>query len=87
MKNYRSRAEIISQMLEVVMEELEGSTKTKIMYKACLSSTQLKNYLRLAIDRDLLEQDVLNGSSRYKLTQKGVQYLEMFRQTRKISEI
>jgi predicted transcriptional regulator len=81
---YRSRAEIVSQMLEAAKEGLEGAAKTKIMYKACLSFAQSKDYLKLLLDRGLLEYDV--SARKYKLTQQGVQYLEMFYQTEKLME-
>jgi predicted transcriptional regulator len=54
MKRYRSRAEIIFQMLESAKEDLEGVTKTKKMYKPYLSFAQSKDHLNLVLDRGLL---------------------------------
>ena len=52
-----------------------GATKTKIMYKAFLSYAQLKEYLSVLIENNLLEY--LEGSQRYKTTEKGLNYLKM----------
>jgi predicted transcriptional regulator len=49
---YRSRTDIVGLMLEAANG---GSTKTKIMYKAFLSYAQLKEYLTLLLQNNLLE--------------------------------
>lgn len=82
---YRTRSEIIAQMLEAAKGDLVGITKSRIMYRASLSFTQLREYLRLVLDRELLEYDA--GNNRYRLTQKGVQYLEMFQKTKSILDV
>ena len=79
---HRSKAEIISQILEVAKLDLNGIGKTKIMYFTNLSFAQSKEYLQLVLDRELLEYD--KAGKRYRLTQKGVEYLEMFRKTKSI---
>ena len=52
-----------------------GATKTKIMYKAFLSYAQLKEYLTLLIENNLLEY--LEGSHIYKTNEKGFNLLKM----------
>jgi predicted transcriptional regulator len=52
-----------------------GATKTKIMYKAFLSYAQLKEYLTLLIENNLLEH--LEGSHIYKTNEKGFNLLKM----------
>jgi predicted transcriptional regulator len=69
---YRSRTEIVSMILEAANG---GATKTKIMYKAFLSYAQLKEYLTLLIENDLLEY--LEGSHVYKTNEKGFNLLKM----------
>ncbi len=49
---YRSRTEIVAMILEAANG---GATKTKIMYKAFLSYAQLKEYLSVLIENDLIE--------------------------------
>jgi predicted transcriptional regulator len=77
---YRTRAEIVSQMLQAAKEDTKGVNKTKIMYCASLSFTQSKGYLELILDRGLLEYD--KSRNLYRLTQKGIEYLELFEHTR-----
>jgi predicted transcriptional regulator len=52
-----------------------GATKTRIMYKAFLSFAQLREYLSLLIENNLLEY--LEGSKTYKTTEKGSNLLKM----------
>jgi predicted transcriptional regulator len=51
------------------------ATKTKIMYKAFLSYVQLKEYLSVLIDNNLIEY--LDGTQTYKTTEKGLNFLKM----------
>lgn len=69
---YRSRTEIISMILEAANG---GATKTKIMYKAFLSYAQLREYLSVLIENNLLEY--LEGMQTYKTTEKGLNLLKM----------
>jgi predicted transcriptional regulator len=69
---YRSRTEIVAMILEAANG---GTTKTKIMYKAFLSYAQLREYLSVLIENNLLEY--LEGSQTYKTTEKGLNFLKM----------
>ncbi len=69
---YRSRTEIVAMILEVANG---GATKTKIMYKAFLSYSQLREYLSLLIENNLI--DYIEGSKIYKTTEKGIHFLRM----------
>ena len=69
---YRSRTEIVSMMLEAANG---GATKTRIMYKAFLSYGQLKEYLSVLIENNLMEY--LEGLQTYKTTEKGFNLLKM----------
>ena len=69
---YRSRTEIVSMILEAANG---GATKTRIMYKAFLSYAQLREYLSVLIDNNLLEY--LEGTQTYKTTEKGFNLLKM----------
>ncbi len=68
---YRSRTEIVAMILEAANG---GSTKTKIMYKAFLSYNQLREYLSMLIENNLIEY--LEGSPVYKTTEKGLMFLQ-----------
>ena len=69
---YRSRTEIVSMILEAANG---GATKTRIMYKAFLSYAQLKEYLSLLLENNLMEY--LEGSQSYKTTEKGLNLLKL----------
>ena len=73
---YRSRSDIVSQMLEAASGG--GATKTKIMYKAFLSYAQLKEYLAVLVENRLLEYD--RGTETFKTTEKGNKFLNVSNQ-------
>ena len=72
MKN-RSRTEIAGSILDSANG---GATKTKIMYKSFLSYAQLKEYLFVLIENNLIEG--LEGTQTYKTTEKGLNFLKMY---------
>ena len=69
---YRSRTEIVGNILEAANG---GATKTKIMFKSFLSYVQLKEYLSILIENNLLEY--INGTRIFKTTEKGLNFLKM----------
>jgi predicted transcriptional regulator len=69
---YRSRTEIVSNILNAANG---GATRTKIMYKAFLSYSQLKEYLSILVENNLLESQ--EGTQTYKTTKKGLIFLKM----------
>ena len=69
---YRSRTEIVAMILEAANG---GATKTKIMYKAFLSYAQLREYLSVLIENNLLEY--LEGTRTFRTTEKGLNFLKM----------
>jgi predicted transcriptional regulator len=68
----RSRTEIVSNILDAANG---GSTKTKIMYIAFLSYAQLKEYLSILIENNLIEY--IDGTHTFKTTEKGLNFLKM----------
>ena len=73
---YRSRTEIVCNILDAANGG--GATKTKIMYAAFLSYAQLKEYLSILIDNNLIEYS--NGTQTFKTTEKGLNCLKMYRE-------
>jgi len=69
---YRSRTEIVAMILDAANG---GATKTKIMYRAFLSYAQLRDYIALLIENNLLEYN--EGSHLFKTTEKGMRVLKM----------
>jgi predicted transcriptional regulator len=76
---YRSRTDIIEALLQSAMN---GSTKTRLMYSAFLSYAQVKEYLKLLLEKQLLS--FTEETQEYKLTEKGLHFLRTYRE---ISEI
>jgi predicted transcriptional regulator len=73
---YRSRTDIISKILDTANGG--GTTKTKIMYKASLSHNQLKDYLMLLAESDLLSYD--GDTQTFQTTEKGLRFLKTYGQ-------
>ena len=71
---YRSRTDIAAAILEIA---IDGAIKTKIMYKACLSFPQLKEYLSVLEEKGLL--DFVAVDREYRTTDKGRQFLKMYK--------
>ena len=72
---YRSRTDIVSQMLEAANG---GATKTKIMYSAYLSYGQLKEYLAVLIEGGLIEYQP--AEQKHRTTDKGIKFLDTYSQ-------
>jgi predicted transcriptional regulator len=70
---YRSRTEIVANILDAANG---GATKTKLMYKAYISYNQLKEYLTILIENNLIEY--IDGTQTFKTTEKGLMYLKMY---------
>jgi predicted transcriptional regulator len=72
---YRSRTEIVAQMLEAA---IKPATKTRVMYSAFLSHSQLKEYLEVLHANNLLHYDEKNRV--YRTAPKGLNFLELYQQ-------
>ena len=71
MKN-RGRTEMLAAMLEVAKGKV---TKIKIMYIAFLSYQQVKDYITVLIENDLVEY---HGETKlFRTTEKGLKFLRM----------
>lgn len=69
---YRSRTEITNMMLDSARG---GASKTKIMYKAYLSYSQLVEYLAYLQKNKLIT--LVEGTDLYRPTEKGLVFLNM----------
>ena len=59
-----------------MLEAANGrATKTKIMYSAFPNYNQLKEYLFVLIENNLIE--CIEGTQTYKTTEKGLNFLKM----------
>ncbi|HXP52491.1 MAG TPA: winged helix-turn-helix domain-containing protein [Bacteroidia bacterium] len=75
---YRDRNEIIGQILESVNGD--RVRLTRIMYDVYLSHGLTKEYVRLLIEKGLIEY--LDGERTFKATEKGMNYLRIHRKVK-----
>ena len=69
---YRSRSDITTMILEAARS---GATKTKMMYNAYLSYSQLLEYMKYLQQNDLLKYE--EGTHLYRPTEKGLKFLNL----------
>jgi predicted transcriptional regulator len=73
---YRTKTEIMSEILGIANGS--ATTKTKIMYRAFLSFTQMKKLLMVLTQNGLLSYDV--DAQTFKTTEKGLRFLDTYNQ-------
>lgn len=73
----RSDLDIMAKILHAANEK-SGAGRTKIMYRAFLSYTQLKKYLQALTERGLLSYDA--DTQTFKTTRKGLRFLDTYNQ-------
>ena len=74
-RKHRDRLSIIAEILKGARE---GSLRTQITYKASLSSAQLREFLPVLLDSDLLEVNEIAKNTVYKTTNRGLKYLQCY---------
>jgi predicted transcriptional regulator len=81
----RSRSEIASQILEIAKHGIDYSsngegdaTNTRMMYNTFLSHDQLKEFITVLIESDLLIYD--STIHKFKTTEKGNTFLQAYKQ-------
>jgi predicted transcriptional regulator len=81
---YRSRDEITASLLQYAAEN--GTiAKTKMMYNSFLSYSQLLQYLEFLTGNALLKYDKLD--KKYKITSKGLEFLDVYNKIEKLVKI
>ena len=68
---------IVAGILHICNKE---ANRTQIMYQAGMSFSQLKEYISLAIDRNLLIETKNNDMVKYSTTEKGLELLQRYRE-------
>ena len=68
--------EVLTEIVGNILDAANGGvSKTKIMYIAFLSYAQLKEYLSILIENNLIEY--LDGAHKFKTTEKGLNLLKI----------
>ncbi len=79
----RTKYEIYSDLLEIVMRR--GSCPvTRASYGANLPVDRAKKFLGFLAGRGFVKEENVDDSTRYKITKRGLEYLETFRRMRKL---
>jgi predicted transcriptional regulator len=73
----RDKLYIIAEILDIAKD---GTLKTQIMYRANLSFTQLNDYLKFMLKIKLLDKICENDKEKYKATEKGLNFLQRYRE-------
>ncbi|HDQ06633.1 MAG TPA: transcriptional regulator [Candidatus Bathyarchaeota archaeon] len=73
----RDRLHIMAEIMEATKE---CQLKTRIMYSANLSFSQVNEYLSFLTEKGFLRVRVENGKKLYETTAKGNQYVENYRE-------
>ena len=80
----RKRRDRLFIMAEVLVIARKEALKTWIMYRANLSFSQLNEYLTLLLDLNLLKAVKISQKTMYKTTDKGLRYLQSYREIREL---
>ena len=75
---YRTRTDIMSDVLKTANGGGVGATKTRIMYKAFLSFRQTKEYLGVLTENNLLNYDAYTQT--FETTEKSLRFLDAYNQ-------
>ncbi len=73
----RDKLYIVAEILEIAKG---GTLKTQVMYRANLSFTQLNDYLEFMLKIGLLEKVEVNAKDIYRATEKGLDFLQRYRE-------
>ena len=74
-EGHRNQLNVVADILKVAVDE---QLKTHIMYKANLSHKQLVSYLNYLLERGFLAvvTDSVDDRTRFRVTEKGIQFLK-----------
>jgi predicted transcriptional regulator len=83
----QSRTEIAIQILEIANrdnseDKKTGNMQTAIMHKALLRYSELKEYLKVLSESNLITYD--SASRKFKITEKGCRLLELYNKVRSV---
>ena len=83
----RSKLEIVYDILIYIKNEEDGARSTHILYKANLSPTLLKKYLKVLVRDGLIRKRKTEDIVKYKITKKGLSFLKKLKSIDRITNI
>jgi len=79
----RTKYEIYSELLEIVMKRGSCSV-TRASYGANLPVDRAKKFLSFLASRGFVKEEIIDDSTKYRVTKRGLEYLEVFKRMRKM---
>ncbi|KPV64741.1 MAG: hypothetical protein AOA65_0808 [Candidatus Bathyarchaeota archaeon BA1] len=79
----RTRYEIYADLLEIVSRR-GLCPVTRASYGANLPVDRTKRFLSFLASRGFVKEEVVDDSKRYRITKRGMEYLETFKRMRKL---
>lgn len=64
-------------MSQILSAATEPVTRTRLIYASFLSNTELRQYIALLIEREMLEVDPIT-KTKFKITQEGRRFLKLY---------
>lgn len=81
MAEYRTHMKIIGDILYTAQDNLQdedGASVTHLIRKANISHSRISGILKTLVSQGLLEQVKSQGSSKYKISQSGREFLQAY---------
>ena len=81
MAEYRTHMKIIGDILATTRDDLQdedGATITYLIRKANISHSRISRILKTLVSQGLLEQTSAVGSSKYKISDSGREFLQAY---------
>jgi predicted transcriptional regulator len=75
-KKYRSHFEIIALMVEAVKDG--GQARFSIMKRASINCGQLNRFLNSLIEMGFIQEDVKDGRTMYRASERGLDFLRQY---------
>ena len=64
-------------MYKILSAAMEPVTRTRLIYASFLSNTELRHYVALLLEREMLEADSLT-KTKFKITPEGRRFLKIY---------
>ena len=81
-KYYRTKTEILTQFLQAACVH-NGISTTHLMYNTFVPHTQVKEYVGLLAQNELLDYDLTTRT--YKVTEKGMKALDSYKELQQLT--
>jgi len=82
----RSKVRILVDILRLIRKKGGAAKITHILYGANLSYKRMKKYLDWLVSKEFIEPFSKGGNKYYKITKKGINFVNEFKKIEEISE-